>query len=256
MACGYSQVNTLENLFREQSIRNRLDTKASRSNMVYELQNQIRSLSDKIKIVEDKLKDEKDVDNKEKNENEKTIKILVCYHKPFPLLKDEILTPIHLGRKIANKENTGVQWLMENMIGDDTGENISDKNAYYNEMTALYWAWKNYDKLGNPDYIGLAHYRRLFVMEENVSETYSIKEYNQNNIKEVLNYTPEKLKKIVEDCDFVTHLGQVYNLYQHYVDNQRKADIDIAMEILEKGIQNIRKQQMHIWLDKSAISTI
>lgn len=164
----------------------------------------------------------------------KTIKILVCYHKPFPLLKDEILTPIHLGRKIANKENTGVQWLMENMIGDDTGENISDKNAYYNEMTALYWAWKNYDKLGNPDYIGLAHYRRLFVMEENVSETYSIKEYNQNNIKEVLNYTPEKLKKIVEDCDFVTHLGQVYNLYQHYVDNQRKADIDIAMEILEK----------------------
>lgn len=71
VACGYSQVNTLENMFREQSIRNRLDTRASRSNMVYELQNQIRSLSDKIKIVEDKLKDKKDVDKKEKNENEK-----------------------------------------------------------------------------------------------------------------------------------------------------------------------------------------
>lgn len=162
----------------------------------------------------------------------KNVKILVCYHKPFPLLKDEILTPIHLGRANANQENSGVQWLMDNMIGDDTGENISKKNAYYNEMTALYWAWKNYDKLGNPDYIGLAHYRRHFVMEENVEKTYSIRYYDKDNILEVLDYTPEKLMSIISDCDFITHLGRVYNLYQHYIDNQRKKDIDVAMEIL------------------------
>lgn len=52
------------------------------------------------------------------------------------------------------------------MIGDDTGDNISALNDSYNEMTALYWAWKNYDKLGNPDYIGLMHYRRHFVLNE------------------------------------------------------------------------------------------
>jgi hypothetical protein len=31
-----------------------------------------------------------------------------------------------------------------------------------NELSVLYWAWKNYDKIGNPDYIGLYHYRRMF----------------------------------------------------------------------------------------------
>lgn len=164
----------------------------------------------------------------------KTIKILVCYHKKFPLLEDEILTPIHLGRAHANKDSDDVKWLMEHMIGDDTGENISDKNAYYNEMTALYWAWKNYDKLGNPDYIGLAHYRRHFVMEENVAKTYSVRYYDEDNILDVLDYTPEKLHKIVDGCDFVTHIGRVYNLYQHYVDNQRQDDIDVAMEILKE----------------------
>ena len=39
------------------------------------------------------------------------------------------------------------------MIGDDTGDNISDKNREYCELTGIYWIWKNYDKLGNPDYI-------------------------------------------------------------------------------------------------------
>ena len=111
---------------------------------------------------------------KEKKENQNpSIKILVGYHKPAELLKDDILTPIHLGRALAteaskdgNISKDDYKWMCENMIGDDTGDNISYLNRYLNELTGIYWAWKNYDKLGNPDYIGYVHYRRLFLFDE------------------------------------------------------------------------------------------
>ena len=52
--------------------------------------------------------------------------------------------------------------MLEHMRGDDTGENISALGLHFAETSAIYWAWKNYDHLGNPDYIGVCHYRRLF----------------------------------------------------------------------------------------------
>ncbi len=103
------------------------------------------------------------------------IKILVGYHKPSELFKDNILTPIHLGRALATEtskdgeiSNEDFEWMYKNMIGDDTGDNISDLNRYFCEFTGIYWAWKNYDKLGNPDYIGYVHYRRNFIFDENI----------------------------------------------------------------------------------------
>lgn len=44
---------------------------------------------------------------------------------------------------------------------DNSGDNISDKNKEYAEMTASYWLWKN-DK---SDYKGISHYRRRFLLD-------------------------------------------------------------------------------------------
>lgn len=168
----------------------------------------------------------------------KKIKLLICYHKKAPLFKDGILTPIHVGRANAKKRldtnSENFKWLMTNLIGDDTGDNISALNDSYNEMTALYWAWKNYDKLGDPDYIGLMHYRRHFVLNPGVQDVYNIKNFDSSTYYDILNYSEKKMQEIVEDCDFITHIGRVNNVYKHYIENQRKEDIDLASEILLK----------------------
>lgn len=97
------------------------------------------------------------------------IKIFVSYIKPSFLFKTDILTPIHLGRAVAqdtskdgkiSEEN--LKWLYENCIGDDDFDgNISHENRRIGFLTGTYKAWKNYQQLGNPDYFGSFGYRRL-----------------------------------------------------------------------------------------------
>ena len=165
-----------------------------------------------------------------------TVKLLVCYHKQDTLLQDRIFTPIHVGRALAKKRwpqgSPQLSWMLENMIGDDTGENISEKNGSYNELTALYWAWKNYDALGNPDFIGLMHYRRHFVFREGEVKVYTLSGMGGEHYLEELNYSPEKLEALLDDCDFACHLGKVDSIYRHYLDNHRKADLDLALELV------------------------
>ena len=73
------------------------------------------------------------------------IKICVATHKKYWMPEDEVYLPLHVGR--AGKENLGY-------MGDNTGDNISYKNANYCELTGLYWAWNNLDC----EYFGLCHY--------------------------------------------------------------------------------------------------
>lgn len=87
------------------------------------------------------------------------IKILISHHEKRTAIKNDILQPIQTGCALAQERFAG-------MLQDDDGANISAKNPWYCEFTAIYWAWKNYDKLGNPDYIGLMHNRRHLLFDE------------------------------------------------------------------------------------------
>jgi len=81
------------------------------------------------------------------------IKIFTAFHKEFQIPKDDFHIPIHVWKALSNIE-LPYEW-------DNTWDNISKKNSNYCELTMLYWVWKNY-KIGDNDYVGLAHYRRLF----------------------------------------------------------------------------------------------
>jgi SAM-dependent methyltransferase len=45
------------------------------------------------------------------------------------------------------------------VLRDDIGPNIADRNHAYSEMTAIYWVWRNVRDL---DAVGFCHYRRYF----------------------------------------------------------------------------------------------
>lgn len=112
------------------------------------------------------------------------IKILVACHKPGPVYHDDVYTPIHVGRSISKYKDE-----MAGMLGDDTGDNISEKNPYYCELTAQYWAWKN---LHDVEYVGFCHYRRFFdisITKDNIDHIF------KNSDVLLLGY---KSKEIVE----------------------------------------------------------
>jgi len=110
------------------------------------------------------------------------IKILVAYHKPAELIKNEFFVPIHAGRALLGQPSKDGsltiderQWMLNNTIGDDSGDNISCLNRQFSEMTAVYWAWKNREILGEPEYIGLSHYKRQFDFTNSAEKRQKIK---------------------------------------------------------------------------------
>ncbi|MCR5453006.1 MAG: DUF4422 domain-containing protein [Lachnospiraceae bacterium] len=82
--------------------------------------------------------------------------IFVMTHKAFQPPEDPVYKPLQVGR--ATGEDLG-------FLGDDTGDNISEYNCYFGELTGLYWIWKNYKGREN---IGICHYRRYFTDERHL----------------------------------------------------------------------------------------
>lgn len=79
------------------------------------------------------------------------IRIFVSAHKPVEVFDSQVFQPVQVG---ASRTNERFTWALH----DDEGDNISDLNPMYCELTTQYWAWKNVDA----DYIGFCHYRRYF----------------------------------------------------------------------------------------------
>ncbi len=98
----------------------------------------------------------------------KKITIFVACHKPVEVKSDDVYTPIHVGRAASKYKEE-----MKDMVGDDTGDNISEKDASYSEMTGHYWVWKNYH---DSEYVGFCQYRRYFYEEitsENIDDFFT-----------------------------------------------------------------------------------
>ena len=146
----------------------------------------------------------------------KDAKIVIATHKNYRMPKDKIYLPLHVGAE--GKSNLGY-------TKDDTGDNISNKNPFFCELTGLYWAWKNLDA----KYIGLAHYRRHFT---NSKKKYKNIEDKFNNI-----LNNNELKDLLKDNDIILPNKRKYyieNLYDHYKHTMYIEPLDKTRNILEE----------------------
>lgn len=129
------------------------------------------------------------------------IKILVCCHKKSELPESKLYLPIQVGKKRNNIE-LGIQ--SDCQINGEDCDNISEKNNIYCEMTAMYWAWKNIEKLySDIDYIGLCHYRRYFNV--NWTMTDKIKIF----IQKILYMEAALIKKRIYGVESMTKVNSV-----------------------------------------------
>ena len=107
--------------------------------------------------------------------------VYVVTHKDakFPTLPEGYKF-IHAGHALA-KNDFGY-------LGDDTGDNISQLNPFLDEVTALYWIWKN----TNHTHTGFCHYRRFFAGNPNQ------KSFDVNSI-----LSAEEILKILGEYDII-----------------------------------------------------
>lgn len=144
-----------------------------------------------------------DLAEKEKKDN---IGIFVATHVKFNPPKNPIYIPLHVGR--SGKQDLGY-------LGDDTGENISDLNFLYGELTGLFWIWQNIDNL---DYVGLCHYRRYFINAE----------------KDVMR--EQEYLEILEQYDAIVpkHAECEGTYYQHFGKAHNSRDLDAVERALKR----------------------
>jgi hypothetical protein len=118
------------------------------------------------------------------------IKIYVVTHKEFNPLYDSL----HNKLRIPIQAGCAVHEILE-YKRDDIGDNISELNEYINELTAMYWVWKN-DRCR---YVGFEHYRRIFLSNPYQKEpTYFL---NESDITHYLE--EENFDFIVARCAYV-----------------------------------------------------
>lgn len=149
-----------------------------------------------------------------------SIKIIVATHKIYDFPSDDMYIPLHVGKK--NKPDLGYQ-------GDDTGDNISLKNPYYCELTAMYWAWKNLKS----EYLGIAHYRRHFCnrfifMGSTIQKRNSI-------------LTTNKAEKILKEFDVILPKKRNYLLetnISHYAHAHNINDLIQTRKIINRKYPN------------------
>ncbi|MDO4902907.1 MAG: DUF4422 domain-containing protein [Limosilactobacillus sp.] len=140
------------------------------------------------------------------------VKVLVAVHKNYEMPQDDLYLPVFVGKDLHPDVNQTFQ-------GDNTGDNMSKKNATYNELTAIYWGWKNLDL----DAMGLVHYRRYLSTN------------HRKDLDAVL--SEAQVESLLEDYDIILPSKRRYYIEtneSHYRHAHHNEPFDIMREVVKE----------------------
>ena len=171
---------------------------------------------------------------------DKNIKIFVSHRIDFDSIKieNDVFIPVRCGACFDKRKDT-------NIIGDNSGINISNKRESYCELTVQYWAWKNIDA----DYYGICHYRRYLSFNEKAASDLNdwsnivLPNINSKIIDQHFLNNIDYIKNKVSSYDVVTMIPvdlrkvdrkSVYEQYQKDGVRLHISDIDIMLNIIDE----------------------
>lgn len=161
------------------------------------------------------------------------IKIYVSCHKECFVPSNKLLYPIQVGTCFADE--------IPGILHDNTGDNISEKNKMYCELTAQYWAWKNDDA----DYYGFFHYRRYLNFSQNkfkANHFQDIELYsNDEETLAKLGIEENTMRELIEKYDVIApkkggFASRLLSVYKQYAISkwQEKEDLDYVLDIIKR----------------------
>lgn len=149
-------------------------------------------------------------DIKTKENKKPDIKIFVSHRIDMDAetIDNPLYVNVRCGAVFDKRENV-------DMLGDNTGDNISEKRDMYSEFTVQYWAWKNIEA----DYYGLCHYRRyLSFIDEYIDcdepHRFAVEKYiDKKNVKKYGLLSKKNMIKEIQKYDIITSIDyEVCNL--------------------------------------------
>ena len=144
--------------------------------------------------------------------------MFVIAHKPAELITKN---PIYRLLQVGADNNPHFTDL-----ADDTGDNISEKNKNYCELTGQYWIWKNYT---DADIVGICHYRRYFFRFQQFLKIL-ITGRNQEPVDS------DYIESVLTDHDMIVRYyprGRFKSVYRFYGKYHNIKDLDATRSVIE-----------------------
>lgn len=126
----------------------------------------------------------------------------------------------------------------ESMLSDNAGDNISEKNPYYCELTVQYYAWKS----SSADYLGFFHSRRYISFDRGklvdksfskrrLPRPYVVRSLPEKRLLEKNGYSEENILSLLSDYPFIAVIPErMYETaYENLVRTQKNGEAEYKL---------------------------